>query len=164
VITDGDYRAAMARFATGVTIVTTADDDGRWWGFTASSFSSLSVEPPLILVCIARNARCHAVFTSQPAFRVSVLGPEHEQLAARFATKGADKFAGDDFRAAADGLPALPDALVSLRCRTAQLVEGGDHTILIARVEDAGVRPGGRPVVHADRRYWELIPREVGER
>jgi flavin reductase ActVB len=164
VITTVDYREAMARFATGVTIVTTADPGGAWWGFTASSFSSLSIDPPLILVCLARDARCHPVFTSAARFRVNVLGPEHERLAARFATKGADKFAANEFRRDRDGLPILDDALASLRCRTVELAEGGDHTILIARVEDAQMRRDGQPAVHVDRRYWNLVPREVAER
>ena len=160
-ITPSDYREAMARFATGVTIVTTADSDGRWWGFTASSLSSLSVDPPLILVCLARSARCHPAFTSATGFRVNILGPEHEALAARFGTKRADKFAGLEsvFQPGRDGLPVLDDALVSLGCRTVDRAAGGDHTILIARVEDAHVRPDGKPAVNVDRRYWDLVPR-----
>ena len=160
-ITALDYRDAMARFATGVTIVTTADRGGHWWGFTASSFSSLSFDPPLILVCLANDANCHPVFTTEPSFLVNVLGPEHEDLAVRFGTKGADKFAGDRFRPDADGLPVLTDALVSLRCRTVELAVGGDHTILIAQVEDADLRRDGAPAVHADRRYWDLVPRRA---
>jgi flavin reductase ActVB len=163
VITTPDYRNAMARVASGVTIVTTASADGRWWGFTASSFSPLSIDPPLILVCLAHDARCHPVFTSAERFRVSVLAPEHEELAKRFATRGADKFAGEDFRRADDGLPMLDDALVSLRCRTTDMAEGGDHTILIAHVEEAHLRREGRPAVHVDRRYWDLVPREDRE-
>jgi flavin reductase ActVB len=161
VISTVEYRDAMARFATGVTIVTTSDPDGRWWGFTASSFTSLSINPPLILVCLAQDARCHPVFTAKPTFQVNVLGHEHEQLAARFATKGADKFAGDDFRPGKDGLPVLENALVTMRCRTVERTGGGDHTILIARVEDTRLRCGGTPAVHADRRYWDLVPREA---
>jgi flavin reductase ActVB len=163
VITTGEYLDAMARFATGVTIVTTADAGGRWWGFTASSFSSLSMDPPLILVCLARDARCHGAFTSAPTFRVNVVGPEHEELAARFGTAGADKFGGGEFRSARDGLPILDDALVSMRCRTTDLADGGDHTIMIARVEDVRLRRDGAPAVHVDRRYWDLIPRDVAE-
>ena len=158
-ITPDDYREAMARFATGVTIVTTADTDGRWRGFSASSFTPVSIDPPLILVCLARNARCHPVFASAASFRVNVLGPEHEQLAQRFGTKDADKFAGNEFRPAADGLPVLDDALVTLQCRTVDQAAGGDHTILIARVEDAQLRREGKPAVNVDRRYWDLVPR-----
>lgn len=159
-----DYRDAMARFATGVTIVTTSDAEGRWWGFTASSFSSVSLEPPLILVCLAQNAQCHPVFTSVARFRVNVIGPEHEELAARFATKGEDKFTETGFRLFDDGLPILDDALASLRCRTVDLAEAGDHTILIASVEDAQMRPDGAPAVHVDRRFWSLAPREDGQK
>jgi flavin reductase ActVB len=101
----------MARFATGVTIVTTADANGRWWGFTASSFSPVSIDPPLILVCLARTARCYRAFMCAPSFRVNV--PEHEALATRFATSGADKFAGGEFSRGADGLPIPPTTLVS---------------------------------------------------
>jgi flavin reductase ActVB len=159
-----EYRAALARFATGVTIVTTADARGRWWGFTASSFASLSLEPPLILVCLAHDASCHSAFISEPAFRVNVLGPEHEPLAIRFATRGASKFSGGEFRTGDDGLPILDDALVSLRCRTVERAEGGDHTILIALVESTQLRSDGTPAVLADRRYWDLVPREVSPR
>jgi len=157
------YRKAMARVASGVAIVTTSDADGRWWGFTASSFTPLSLDPPLILVCLSRDAGCRPAFTSAPAFRVNVLGAEHEQLAVRFATRGADKFFGLEtvFRADADGLPALYGAIVSLQCRTVERTEVGDHMILIARVDDARLRPDGTPIVHANRRYWDLAPEEA---
>ena len=77
----------------------------------------------------------------------------------RFGTRGADKFAGDEFRPAADGLPILDDALASLRCLTVDTVAGGDHTILIARVEAAQLRRDGKPAVTVDRSYWDLVPR-----
>ena len=77
-----------------------------------------------------------------------------------FGSKGVDKFAGleSTFRAGKDGLPMLDGALASLRCRTVELAEGGDHTILIASIEEVRLRPGGTPAVHADRRYWDLVP------
>jgi len=78
----------------------------------------------------------------------------------RFATRGADKFVAGEFRRAADGLPILDDALVSLRCETADQAAGGDHTILIGRVQDAQLRRDGRPAVNVDRRYWDLMPRD----
>lgn len=162
-ITAVECRDAMARVATGVTIVTTSDASGRWWGLTASSFTPLSIDPPLILVCIALDARCHRVFATAQAFRVNVLGTEHERLAARFATRGADKFAGGEFRADEHCLPVLPDALVSLRCRTAERTDHGDHTILIASVEETRVRRDGTPVVHADRRYWDVARSETAQ-
>jgi flavin reductase ActVB len=162
-ITAEQYRDALSRFATGVTIVTTRDEEGRWWGFTASSLCSVSIDPPLILVCLARDAQCHAAFIDAPAFRVNVLGPQHEELAARFATRGTDKFEASGFGLADDGLPMLDDAPVSLRCRTVELAEGGDHTILIASVEDAQLRREAPPAVHVDRRFWDLVPRAGAE-
>lgn len=152
------FREAMTRFASGVTIVTTADEDGRWWGFTASAFTSLSLSPPLVLACLATSADSHPVFMRAPAFVVNILGREHEALALRFATKGADKFGGGEFRPGrAEGLPVLDDAVVSLKCRTHDRYEGGDHTILIGAVEYLNLRHNSRPAVHYSRRFWELI-------
>jgi flavin reductase ActVB len=155
------FRQAMMRFASGVTIVTTADTTGAWWGFTASSFSSLSLDPPLVLVCLAKGADSHPVFVKSPAFIVNVLAREHETLATRFAAKGVDKFAGGEFRpGAVDGLPVLDDAHVSLKCSTHGLHEAGDHTIIIGEVEYAHVRKGGSPALHYDRHFWDLIGRD----
>jgi flavin reductase ActVB len=156
------FREAMTRFASGVTIVTTADTDGRWSGFTASAFSSLSLDPPLVLVCLAQDADSHPVFVAAPAYIVNVLGQHHEPLALHFARKGVDKFAGGEFRhGRADGLPVLEDALVSLKCRAHATYEGGDHTILIGQVEYAVVRRGGAPALHYDRRFWDVVARDI---
>jgi flavin reductase ActVB len=155
------FRQAVSRFATGVTILTTADDNGQWWGLTASAFSSLSLDPPLILVCLARTAQSYGVFTTSRGFLVNVLGTEHERLALRFATKGADKFAGGEFRPGqVDGLPVLDDALACLKCRTHDQFEGGDHTVLIGEVEYVRVREGGRPALHISSRFWDAIDRD----
>jgi flavin reductase ActVB len=157
------FRAAMTRFASGVTIVTTADEHDHWWGFTGSAFSSLSLEPPLVLVCLATSADSHPIFATAPGFIVNVLGTEHEQLAVRFATKGIDKFAGGEFRPGrADGLPVLSDALVNLKCATETRYEGGDHTILIGRVEYVTIRRQGViPALHYDQRFWDLVERRT---
>lgn len=101
------FRSAMAAFPSGVTIVTTSDAGGRWWGFTASSFCSVSLSPPLVLVCLDRNADCHAAFSGASQWAIHLVPPDHIDLARRFATRGADKFAGDWFVADCDGLPIL---------------------------------------------------------
>jgi flavin reductase ActVB len=161
--TDSDlFRQAMTRFASGITIVTTADAVGTWWGFTASAFSSLSLQPALILVCLATSADSHPAFTSVRGFIVNVLSREHESLALRFATKGVDKFVGTEFRpGAADGYPVLDDALVSLKCTTHERHEAGDHTILIGEVCYIRIRTNGQPALHYDRRFWELAERRA---
>jgi flavin reductase ActVB len=131
------FRSALARFPSGVTIVTTRDDDGAPWGFTASAFSSLSLRPPLVLVCLDRSADCHPTFTGAQRFAVNILTPAHERLARRFATKGADKY-GDAAFAGDDGAPPmLEGASAVLQCETEDAIDAGDHTILIGRVTDA---------------------------
>jgi flavin reductase ActVB len=151
------FKAAMAQFASGVTIVTTTDEEGRDWGFTASAFCSLSVDPPLVLVCLATNADSHPAFAASSGFIVNVLRREHADLALRFASKGVNKFDGQNFRAGhSDGLPVLDDALVNLKCATHALCEGGDHSILIGRVEYAHVQEGGEPALMYSRRFWDL--------
>lgn len=129
------FREAMAGFPSGVTIVTTTDEDGRWWGFTATSFCSVSMDPPLVLVCLARGAECHPVFERAERFVVHVIHPEHSDLALRFATRGADKFSDAGFTTDERGLPVLERASSVLDCTGHARHDGGDHTILIGRVE-----------------------------
>jgi flavin reductase ActVB len=151
------FRRAMTRLASGVTIVTTLDAEGRQRGFTASAFASLSLEPPLVLVCLDRAADSHPAFNFASSYVINVLGREHESLARRFATKGVDKFAGDEFRRGLlDGLPVLDDALVALKCGSHARHDAGDHTILIARVEYAILRDDGAPALYFDSAFWEL--------
>ncbi|MGH8907647.1 MAG: flavin reductase family protein [Egibacteraceae bacterium] len=149
------FRLAMTRFAAGVTIVTTVDERLRQWGFTANAFTSLSLDPPLVLVCLDARAECHPAFSAASGFAVNVLRPEHEPLARRFATKGIDKFASGRFEPSAAGLPVLPDALAVIECATEQRLPGGDHTILIGRVRDCRVGDGA-PMVYFDRAFHRL--------
>ncbi|MEV5959547.1 flavin reductase family protein [Streptomyces sp. NPDC051987] len=149
-----DFRAAMARFPAGVVVVTTLGGDGVPRGFTASSFCSVSADPPLILVCLADSADSSTAFAACDRFAVSVLGPEHQVLARRFATKGADKFACGGLSRTPGGLPAVAGALVELDCQTHARHPAGDHTILIGKV--AGTRLGEdtlTPMVYYDRSF-----------
>jgi len=146
------FREAMAHFPSGVTIVTTADRDGRWWGFTASSFCSVSMDPPLVLVCLAATAECHPVFEAAERFVVHVVHHEHADLAVRFATRGADKFADAGFRADEHGLPVLDRAPVTLSCVTHAVQPAGDHSILLGRVERTALGDD-RPAVYFRRRF-----------
>ncbi|WP_147201381.1 flavin reductase family protein, partial [Pseudonocardia asaccharolytica] len=129
------FREAMASFPSGVTLVTTTDPGGRWWGFTATSFCSVSLDPPLVLVCLARTAECHPVFAAARRWIVHMLHPDHAELAIRFATRGADKFTDAGFAADPRGLPVLPRACATLACTTHASYPGGDHTILLGQVE-----------------------------
>lgn len=149
------YREAMARYPSGVTIVTTTDERGEPWGFTATAFCSLSVDPLLVLVCLAKTAECHSVFHRATNFAVHVIHPGQAELAVRFAERGADKFAATTFDTGIGGVPKLPDACVVLECSMFGRHDGGDHTIFIGEV--ARVHLGDRrPAVYVDRTFHEL--------
>jgi flavin reductase ActVB len=131
------FKEAMASFPSGVTIVTTADREGRWRGFTATSFCSVSLDPPLVLVCLATTAECHSAFRQTDRWAVHVIPPEQAELALRFATRGADKFGSGVFVPDERGVPILTTSCVVIHCSTHAQLDGGDHTILIGRVERA---------------------------
>lgn len=151
------FRDAMASFPSGVTIVTTTDAGGRWWGFTATSFCSLSMDPPLVLVCLSTTAECAPVFDRATRWNVHVVHPEHAELAIRFATRGADKFADAGFTSDEHGLPVLDRAPVILDCTAHDRHPGGDHRILVGRVRN--VRIGAQtPAVYFRRAFHPLPP------
>jgi flavin reductase ActVB len=128
-------REALAWYPSGVAVVTTADADGTWWGFTASSFCSLSADPPLVLVCLAQSAQCYPAFLVAEHWAVHGLGHDQDDLARAFATHGRTKFARWAFELSPSGNPVLADSGLVLECRNERRHEGGDHTILIGRVE-----------------------------
>lgn len=147
-----DFVRAMARVPGPVTVATTVDRTGRRWGFTATAFSSLSLEPPLVLICLAKSASTHAAFISADHFMVNVLAYGHADVARRFSTSGVDRFEAGDMRPCELGLPGLPEAAVRVACALHTVLDGGDHTILVGRVEAAHV--GRRaPLVYADRSF-----------
>jgi flavin reductase ActVB len=146
-----DFKEAMARFPSGVTIVTTIDDNGRPWGFTATAFSSLSLSPPLVLACLAGKAECMRAFTKASCFAVNILRPQHKDLAIRFATKCIDKFAGDEFSAGEKGAPILLSALVTIECTLSNKYPGGDHVILVGAVDNVMTRRGEASVYFAGK-------------
>jgi flavin reductase ActVB len=151
-------RDAMASFPSGVTIVTTTDADGRSWGFTASSFCSLSMDPPLVLVCLARTASCFDAFMAARSWVVNIVAESAHDLAKTFATRGADKFAAGGFRDSDAGHPILADAAVSLHCDAWERYDGGDHVILVGRVHDAEVS-GTLPSIWFRRTFHRLPDR-----
>lgn len=148
---------AMAKFASGVTIVATRDRDGSPWGFTATAFCSVSLDPQLILVCLDRNAGCYPVFMEVDSFSVNILTVDQKSLAKRFATKGIDKFAegafGDGFLA---GCPVLRGALMTLECRLVDRIPAGDHVILLGAVRLATLNDGD-PLVYYNRTFCRVV-------
>ena len=130
----GEFRRALSCFATGVAVATTLDEKGERVGMTISSFSSVSLEPPLVLWSIAHNAHGYDAFINAEHFAVNVLAKHQEQLSDLFATRGVDKFDGLDCREGRHGSPILPDYAACFECRTENIYEGGDHKIIVGRV------------------------------
>ncbi|MFI5528206.1 flavin reductase family protein [Kitasatospora sp. NPDC051853] len=146
------FRDAMALLAAPTTIVTTLDQDGRPWGFTASAVTSVSLDPPLLLVGVGRTSSCHRALVTAREFVVNVLGEQHQDMARRFARHGVDRFAGGGLTTL-DGLPCLPDARVVLRCRTTQVTPAGDHDLLLGTVAEARIGLPGRSLVWYQRAF-----------
>lgn len=142
------FRDALGKFATGVTIVTTLNEAGEPIGVTASSFNSVSLDPPLVLWSLARNAKSFSAFTAAGHFCVHVLASEQDALSARFAKAGEDKFAGIAWEKGRLGSPVLPDCAARFQCRTAHQYEGGDHLIFVGEVIDLETREKAPLVFH----------------
>ena len=150
-------RDAAGCFATGVTIVTSRDQGGAPVGLTAISFSSVSLDPPLVLWSLAKTSRAAAAFTAASHFAIHVLGGGQQDLAQRFASAVPDRFAGLGQSEGAGGVPVLPGCAVRLECGTWQVIDGGDHHVFIGQVLaiDAPDEPRGS-LVFLKGRFHEL--------
>jgi flavin reductase ActVB len=151
------FREALSRFASGVTVVTarllSAEGD-RVVGFTATSFASVSLSPPLILVCVSHTASAYDAFVRAETFGVSVLGERQSSIADQFARKGIDRFAGAPL-SESSGPPLIEGALVQLECRRFARHEAGDHTVVLGEVTAAHLTQG-KPLVYFGRRFAAL--------
>jgi flavin reductase (DIM6/NTAB) family NADH-FMN oxidoreductase RutF len=155
VIGPDDFRKVLGHFASGVTIITTIGGDGRPTGLTASAFTSLSLEPPLILVCVAHKSQSYPALLERGRFAVNVLRREQEDLSRRFATSRLDKFDGVPHRITELGLPVLEDALAHVECVTVSKHVEGDHTVFIGRVDGCGTTDG-MPLLYYRGKYESL--------
>jgi flavin reductase ActVB len=152
------FRNALGAFASGVTVVTTKNAEGTPFGFTATSFASLSLSPPLVLVCLAHTADCYPVFIVSDRFAINVLGDDQAPVATRFAQRGTDKFADLPFSSgASSGMPILAGASAHLECRVFERLPSGDHTILVGEVI-AAHRGTAPPLLYHDRRFGSFQP------
>ena len=131
-------KRTFGAFPTGVTVVTTTGPDGPV-GFTANSFTSVSLDPPLLLVCHGTHASSHPTFRAAGGFAVNILAADQEGLATRFASKVPDRFAGVDWRPGRGG-PLLAETAAWLDCETHAMHEAGDHTIMVGRIRDHDAR------------------------
>jgi flavin reductase (DIM6/NTAB) family NADH-FMN oxidoreductase RutF len=150
-----EFRRVLGHFAAGVTVITTVGDDGKPYGLTATAFTSVSLDPPLVLVCVDKRAESHAHFHTSRVFTVNFLAADQQELSRRFAVSGGDKFSGVQVRQGATGAPVLADVLGHLECRTTDICEGGDHTIFIGQVEAADARDG-EPLLYFRGAYQKM--------
>ncbi len=154
-IAPADFRRVLGHFATGVTIVTTCDGDARPTGLTASAFTSVSLDPPLVLVCIDHKSQSHGSLVDRGRFAINILSVDQEALSRKFATTRLDKFDGVAYRLSPRGLPIIVEALAHLECVTINTHVEGDHTILVGRVEEASAG-SGHPLLYYRGQYERL--------
>ena len=148
------FRGALRKFASGVTIVTVAAGD-ELHGMTASAFASVSLEPPLVLVCLDKASRTLTLLRDTGAFAINVLGAGQQDASRAFARPGLKPFASVPHRPGDNGAPVLDDAIAALECTTYSVFEAGDHEVVLGEVSAARI-PGGEPLVYYDGAYRSL--------
>lgn len=146
-----DFKRAAGAFITGVTVVTVRDDRGKLRGFTANSFTSVSLDPPLVLVCLHRSAPSLRAFRAGRGFTINVLSAEQEWISRQFARLSADKFATIRYRLGVTGSPNIEGCLAHIDCTLETSYEGGDHVILIGRVRCVASGEGSPLIFHRSR-------------
>jgi flavin reductase (DIM6/NTAB) family NADH-FMN oxidoreductase RutF len=149
------FRQLLGSFATGVAVVTARGPAGEPAGMTASAIASVSLEPPLLLVCISRSSDFHAVLARAVHFGLSVLADDQEVVSRRFADEVPDRFAGVAWHPHATGVPLLAGAVAHIACTLRSTVPAGDHTIFLGEVED-GATFDGAPLLHVRGAYRRL--------
>jgi flavin reductase (DIM6/NTAB) family NADH-FMN oxidoreductase RutF len=151
-----EFRAALGMFATGVTIVTARAASGELIGLTANSFNSVSLEPPLVLWSLSRAAGSMPMFSAGSHYAINILSADQKPLAERFASRGADRYAGVAFTDGLGGAPLLDGAVASFECFNRSRYEEGDHVIFVGEVERCRHREGASPLLfHGGRFYSE---------
>jgi flavin reductase (DIM6/NTAB) family NADH-FMN oxidoreductase RutF len=154
-ISKDEFRSAMSRFASGVTVVTTQTETHQPAGMTVSAFASLSLDPPLVLVCIDKRTSIHDHLVEGRYFAVNVLAEDQEILSRRFASRDTDRFSGTGYAEGVTGVPILSDVLAAMECRIVYTYPGGDHTIVVGEVERTTFNDG-KPLAYFRGGYAEL--------
>lgn len=154
-----EFRRILGHWSTGVAVVTARGPDGRRCGLTANAFCSLSLDPPLVLVCVERSAATHECIRAAGAFGISVLGADDERIARRFASDedGEHKFEGIAWHTELTGAPLLDEAVAWVDCTLAAEHAGGDHTIFVGAVA-AGDAQDGEPLLYYRGGYRRAGP------
>ncbi|WP_343563124.1 flavin reductase family protein [Kiloniella sp. b19] len=150
-----DFRSALGAFATGVTVVTTRSEDGTLNGLTANSFSSVSLEPPLILFCIDKSANAYKAFMKNENFAINILSEEQQAISNAFAFEE-DRWSKVQTRTMETGAPVIDGSLASFDCEVFKRVEAGDHVIMIGEVKSYEKAEAGSPLLYAKGGYASL--------
>jgi flavin reductase (DIM6/NTAB) family NADH-FMN oxidoreductase RutF len=150
-----EFRRALGHFASAVTVVTSKLADGQIVGITVTAFTSLSLEPPLVIVCIDKRARIHGHLSAGGNFAVNMLAEDQELISRRFAASGDDQFRELGYSDGATGAPLLHDVLAAIECRIVNLLPGGDHTIVVGEVQSTHVREG-KPLLYFRGGYAQM--------
>jgi len=150
-----EFRRACGRFATGITIATVSDARGTPHGLTVNSFTSVSLDPPLVSICLGHAVSLIETFRAASYFGINVLAESQRAVSERFARKGQDRFEGIAWETGAHGVPLIAGVLAALECRTVERIRAGDHDILLAQMVTARVVEG-RPLVYFASRYRHL--------
>lgn len=154
-------KQAFSRFPTGVTVVGALDETGAPQGFTASAFTPVSLDPPVLLVCVGYATRSSAVFAKAPAFSVSVLGDGQDELSTRFATPGAERFSVTPWEKKTTGAPVLTESAGWFDCLVRERMDAGDHFLLIGDIAAiGGPEELAAPLGYWGSRYCAVTPRE----
>ena len=154
-VSPDEFRAVLGRFPSGVTVVTTTGADGSDEGMTVSAFCSVSLDPPLVLICIEKSASVYEALTNAPGFVVNVLSAKQEQIGRRFSIIDIDRFQGVGFTRSANGYAILDDVLAVIECRRFALHQAGDHTIIVGEVEATRAETG-TPLLYYRGGYAQL--------
>jgi flavin-dependent trigonelline monooxygenase, reductase component len=149
------FRRVCSKYATGITILTVLDSGGDPHGMTVNSFTSVSLAPPLVLVCIDRKASMLGYFRAGTRFAINVLEEEQKDLSTCFARTLEDRFRGVEWRPGETGAPVLPDVLATLECVVTQMVNAGDHVVVIGEALHASWREG-QPLIYFNSSYQSL--------
>jgi len=149
-------RKIMGRFATGVTVVTTAGPGGLG-GLTANAVSSLSLEPPLVLVAVDKRAGSYPEIKANGCYAVNILAADQEEISRRFATPGPKDYTGLTWTKAVTGAPVLEGTLAWVDCRLAEVLPGGDHDIFVGEIVAGEARDEGLPLLYFSGKYRQLV-------
>jgi flavin reductase (DIM6/NTAB) family NADH-FMN oxidoreductase RutF len=154
-IEKNELRRVMGHFATGVTVITSFRASGELHGLTANAFSSVSLVPPLLLICVDKKAESYQCFEESKVFTVNILSAEQEALSRRFAVSGGNKFEGVSYRIGANGAPILDGSIAYLECRLSGSMDAGDHTVYLGEIEQAETHEA-KPLLFFRGGYREL--------